>query len=282
MKKTIRIVVTVLLILVLLVGVGNLVMRGVQARENAQANANAQQIVDLPDTSSPPLTEHPSPSVKPDPEPAAEPDPEPAFDDPYAQSLLETDLAELQAVNPDVLGWISIPDTPISYPLLQGEDNSYYLEHTWQKEYNPGGSIFMECQNNSDFSSFNTIIYGHRMSDSSMFNSLRHYENGEYLAQHPRIYIAETDGVRVYEVFSACEVTVTDPVYWLITTQEKYKQAMIDFCIEQSVVDTGIVPDVEDRLLTLSTCTSMAVSDNRWVVIAVEVGMIERLPTETE
>lgn len=274
MKRVLRAGLTILLVLVLVLGVGRLVFRMIHSAQNEQSNLEAQEMIELPDVT-PPLAEVPVlPPEEQGPEPAVEP--EPPFDDPYARTLLDVDLAALQTVNADVLGWISIPDTPISYPLLQGEDNDYYLNHTWKKEYNSGGSIFMECWNNADFSSFNTIIYGHRMSDSSMFNSLRHYDDPEYLEQHPRIYIAAEDGVRVYEVFAACEVTVTDPVYWLITTQEKYKQPMIDFCLERSVLDTGITPTPEDRLITLSTCVSMAVTDERWVVIGAELGMIPR------
>lgn len=283
MKRALRIGLMVLLTLVLLVGVGGLVLRGLEGAENVRANANARDIADLPDPA-PPLRDKPEQSpaaAAPEPEPDFVPEPEPAFEDDYAASLLDVDLAELQGVNSDVLGWISIPDTPIFYPLLQGEDNSYYLNHTWQKEYNSAGSIFVECQNSADFSSFNTIIYGHRMSDSSMFNSLRHYSDGDYLAEHPRIYIATETGVRVYEVFAAMEVIVTDPVYWLIADQVNYKQKMIEFCLEQSVVDVGATPGVEDSLLTLSTCTSMAVSDDRWVVVAVQVGVVERLPDDT-
>lgn len=291
MKKGVRVGIGILLALVLAFGAGSLAHWWVQSERNAQAGQEARHLVDIPEPE-PPMAEMPEPSVGPPAElpssaPAAEPTILPTdepvespaqdaqFDDPVARSLLDTNLEELQGENPDVVAWIVIPDTPISYPVLQGEDNEFYLKHNWKKERNSGGSIFMECWNSPDFTDFNTLVYGHRMRDSSMFNSLQYYESAEYLQQHPRIYIVTNTGVLVYEIFASGKVTITDPVYWLITDQEQYKQRMIDFCLERSAVNTGIVPGTGDHLLTLSTCTSVRGSDNRWVVSAVLIGTVE-------
>ncbi len=277
MRKAVRVIMASLLALVFLFSAGIFVYQRLQLKENVLALNEAQELVDLPEPAVPLSDPPPVPAKEPEvtTEPRPEPNPEPVFTDSHAEGLLELDLSELQTENEDVIGWIEIPDTPISYPLLQGEDNQYYLNRNWKGEYNPGGSIFMETQNQPDLSNFNTIIYGHRMSDSSMFNSLRHYESEEYLAQHPRVYIVTAQGVRVYEVFAAMKVTVTDPVYWLITNQQKYMQKMIDFCVEHSVVSGSLTPTIEHRFLTLSTCTSLTVSNDRWVVVAAEIGIIE-------
>ena len=298
MKKGIRIGLGILLAMALVFGAGSLMRWYIQAEKNAQANQEAQFLVDIPEPE-PPMAEMPEPSANPpvtepnwEPaeeqtmlptqDPTQEDPPAPEFDDPVAGSLRDIELKELQAKNPDVVAWIVIPDTPISYPVLQGEDNAFYLKHNWKKERNSGGSIFMECQNSPDFTDFNTLIYGHRMRDSSMFNSLQHYEDADYLAEHPRIYIVTNEGVLVYEIFASGKVTITDPVYWLITDQEHYKQHMIEFCVQNSAVDTGIVPTAEDTLLTLSTCTSMRGSDYRWVVSAIRIGMVEHTATASE
>ena len=282
MKKTIRTIVCVLMSVVFVASACTLIYKQIQLRENAVAQNEAQQLIDLPEPSVP-LAEPELPVEQPVEEPEVkvivdEPAelPEPVFTDEKAEMLLNVDLGELKGMNEDVIGWIEIPGTPISYPLLQGKDNQYYLNHNWKKDYNAGGSIFMEAQNRADFSNFNTLIYGHRMSDSSMFNSLRHYESEEYLAKHPRVYIVTEQGVRVYEVFAAMKVMVTDPVYWLITDQQKYMQKMIDFCLEYSVIESELIPSIKDRFLTLSTCTGLTVSDDRWVVVAVEVGTISK------
>lgn len=289
MRKGVRIGLGILLALIFAFGAGNVLYASIQAEENEQASREAQELIDIPEAD-PPLAEMPEasnappssvPTWAPAEEQTIQPTEEPGFEDPTARALLDTELEELQGENPDVVAWIVIPNTPISYPVLQGEDNAFYLKHNWKKERNSGGSIFMECKNSPDFTDFNTLVYGHRMRDSSMFNALQYYEDAEYLAKHPRIYIVTKEGVLVYQIFASGKVTVTDPVYWLITDQEQYKQPMIDFCLKSSVVDTGIVPAATDNLLTLSTCTSIRGSDNRWVVSAVRIGMVERTEQET-
>lgn len=287
MKKAVRTGVGILLGLMLLFGAGKLGYWYLQSRENAAAGEEAKELIDLPETKEPPSAApeptdgpaaEPSPELPPEqplPTPEPEPTEEPQREDPVAAALLENELTALQAKNPDVVGWIVIPDTPISYPVLQGEDNEYYLKHNWKKQRNSGGSIFMECQNSPDFGDFNTILYGHRMRDDSMFHALQDYEDPDFLADHPRVYLVTGEGVRIYQVFAAANVGITDPVYWLIDDQEEYKRRMIDFCLEYSVVDTGLRPQGTDQLLTLSTCTSVRGSDRRWIVAAVQIGILE-------
>ena len=243
-------------------------------------------MAEMPDPSANPPVSEPSwepaeeqtmlPTGKPEPEDP----PVSGFEDPVIETLRNTELKMLQEKNPDVVAWIVIPNTPISYPVLQGEDNAFYLKHNWKKERNSGGSIFMECKNSPDFTDFNTLVYGHRMRDSSMFNALQYYEDADFLAEHPRIYIVTDESVLVYDIFASGRVTITDPVYWLITDQERYKQPMIDFCLENSAVDTGIVPTAADRLLTLSTCTSVRGSDYRWVVVAAQAAVVKPAAAE--
>lgn len=76
---------------------------------------------------------------------------------------LEIDFAGLKAVNPDVIAWIQIPALDISYPVVQGKDNAYYLHHLFSGESNINGSIFVDCHNQPDFTDQNTIVYGHNM-----------------------------------------------------------------------------------------------------------------------
>ena len=87
----------------------------------------------------------------------------------------QVDWANLKAINEDIIGWIQIEGTEISYPIVKGIDNSYYLNHTVQKTYNIAGSIFLDYRNERDFSDSKNIIYGHNMKDGSMFHVLRNY-----------------------------------------------------------------------------------------------------------
>ena len=83
----------------------------------------------------------------------------------------EVDWESLKAINPDIIAWLQIEGTQISYPVMKGTDNDYYLHHTFEKNYNSAGSIFIEYTNSSDFQDCNTIIYGHNMRNGSMFGT---------------------------------------------------------------------------------------------------------------
>ena len=192
----------------------------------------------------------------------------PAAPDPNLVLLAEVDLDELWQINSDVLGWISIPETMVSYPILQGEDNDFYLKHTWQKASSSVGSIFMDYRSNPELTDFNTVIYGHRMRDRSMFGSLGDYKDQEHWRTHPSIYLADADGAYRYDIFAVYEASVTGPVYDLREFDTEEREEFIDACLEQSLIETGIVPTVDDHILTLSTCTGNGYA-NRLVVQAV-------------
>lgn len=184
--------------------------------------------------------------------------------------LAGIDLEALQEVNQDVIGWIMIPGTQVSYPILQGTDNGYYLNHTWKKEQNSVGAIFMECQSASDFSGFHTILYGHRMRNGSMFGSLKEYNKLDYWREHSSVYIAEPGGVYEYRIFAAYEANVRGITFGLEFPDQERKEKLIQAGLDQSVIDTGIIPNAADQILTLSTCTGRGYG-SRWVVQAVKM-----------
>ncbi len=186
------------------------------------------------------------------------------------EELEKIDLAALKEVNPEVVGWIFIPSTRINYPILQAEDNSFYLNMTWEKKWNPAGSIFLECENKADFTDFNTIIYGHNMYTTTMFSSLRQYRNRSMWEKSPYIYIVNNSGVHRYQVFSSYETPVDAPAYKLSFKQNDTRADFLRHAQQQSVVEASVMPALTDRIITLSTCTG-EYSDTRWVVHAREV-----------
>ena len=188
-------------------------------------------------------------------------------EDPHLDTLAETDLDALRQVNEDIIGWILIPDTVINYPLLQGEDNDYYLKHTWQGKKNVAGAIFMEYRNEPDYEDFNTILYGHNMNNGSMFASLRRYAGEKYWKKHPYVYLATDAGVYRYEVFSAYRADVGSTTYGLSFQQEETRKEFLIHALENSKINTGVIPEITDRILTLSTCSGAGYS-TRWVVHA--------------
>lgn len=235
--------------------------KGQQDYEEAGQLANISVMTDV----SPPSSE----AVQ-----AGSSDPDPY--DPYAAMLIESiDLSALQEVNSDVLGWIDIPGTDLSYPILQGENNDYYLDHTWKGESNSMGSVFLDCQVDPALGDFNTIIYGHRMRNLSMFGSLKFYEDISYWEENPSVYIVTGEEACRYDIYAAYRADPEDIIYGLKINSRPKKQELIQFGLEHSVIDTGITPTTFDRILTLSTCTGNSRA-SRWVVQAIyQVGASE-------
>lgn len=260
MNKRLRTILNIVLILAALTGAVMLLRQRLQWRDSAASAEKASEIVRAV----------PAPDSEPAPLPAEEPPvPGPATGsdetDPVVKELEAMDIAALREVNPDVVGWIDIPGGEISYPLLQGEDNDYYLHHTWEKKWNSGGSIFLDCRSARDFEDFHTLIYGHRMRNDTMFAPLRRYAEQSWWEAHPYIYITDGGRVRRYEIFAAWEPDVASLVYDPDLTDEAARRALIAQCLAASVIDAGIVPGPEDHLLTLSTCTGQG-HETRWVV----------------
>ena len=180
-----------------------------------------------------------------------------------AAALAYIDLDGLQAVNPDVVGWVEIPGTELAYPLLQGEDNQYYLTHSWKQEENSGGSIFLESTSSPDLSDFHTIVYGHRMFNNSMFGTLKYYKDYSYWEAHPSVYLVVADGIYRYDIFAAYQAGIEDTVYEL--RWDGREEKLVQYALEQTVLDTGLEPQPGQRHLALSTCTGRGHA-KRWVV----------------
>lgn len=284
MNRKLRTAMFILLALAFLVSAAMMAYQTIQYQEGDKTYAEAEALVDLPDLTALPVPPAPanggssgsssdSSSAQPSAQEApSSGEPAPVYVDPYADALRNMDFTALREVNGDVLGWILIPGTRLSYPLVQGEDNSYYLNHTWRKGRNSVGAIFLECTNSGDLSNFNTIIYGHRMNNRSMFGSLSSYQDHTYWSSHPAVYITDDNGSHKYEIFAAYEVSVEGDTYRLGLSSDQSKQSFIDYCLAQSVLDTGVVPTVYDRILTLSTCTGNGHA-TRWVVQGVLRGV---------
>ena len=265
-QKKLRGVLLVLLAAVFAASAAMALRQRMQERKIAADNAEAARTAGIPDASHPapsrPAAGLPEPQETPAEEPQAPPLPE------EAAALAEVDLEALRAVNGDVAGWIEIPGTELSYPLMQGTDNQFYLDHNWKGEPSGGGSVFLECTSSRDLSGFHTIAYGHRMKDGSMFGSIRDYAKPEYWREHPSVYVVTDRGVARYDVFSARTAGVRSLVYRLDLEESGLEEELIRSCAEESVIDTGIVPEAGDRILTLSTCTGNGYAA-RWVVHAV-------------
>lgn len=182
-----------------------------------------------------------------------------------AAHLAEVDLPALQAVNEDVVGWLEIPGTELSYPLVQGTDNQYYLNHNWKKERSGGGSVFLEQTNSRDLSGFHLIAYAHRMRNDTMFGTLKYYHDAQFCREHPSIYLVDGAAVRRYDIFAAHKASVTGLVYRLDLEERGLEAEFVQECLTNSEIETGVEPETGRQVLTLSTCTGEGY-ESRWVV----------------
>lgn len=165
---------------------------------------------------------------------------------------------ELKNINSDTVGWLKVEGTAIEYPVVQGEDNSFYLTHTFDKTYNSAGWIFADYTNQfAEDKDKNTVIYGHNRRDGSMFCSLKDILKPEWYENKERkvIFITENED-SVYEPFSVYQI---EQEQYYLTTKFKSKKEYEEFIENvksRSIVDFYINVTKDDKIITLSTCAN--------------------------
>ncbi|MDO4567050.1 MAG: class B sortase [Oscillospiraceae bacterium] len=180
---------------------------------------------------------------------------------------LVLDFDRLSEINTDFKFLIDSPGTDVSYTDFQSSDTDFYLRRTFEGSSNVGGVIFIDYRSGGDLTGRNTVIYGHRMNDGSMFAGLAEYMSAEYYAGHDTIHIYTEDAVLEYTVFSASEVTTGCDCFTFAFQSDYEFHEWLSRQAYRSAYDTGIVPNSTDRVITLVTCTGQ--EEWRYVVQAV-------------
>lgn len=219
-------------------------------------------------TPTPVQTPAPTPTPTPTPEPTPEPTPTPVPYDPPEE------LLELRKQNPHVIALLDIPGTGIHYPILQNPDpeddpiEPYYLNHTIDHQAGYPGSLFVLLPDGQNFETFNTVIYGHNMSDGSMFGTLHNYDDPNYMKDHRDIHIWTMTQQHDYTV---CAIVIYDDRYITYTYDDNVQADRAAYLRSlQSgtwLDDVGVSTD--SHLITLSTCIG-GMPENRRLLIAVE------------
>jgi len=180
------------------------------------------------------------------------------------------DFDALREVNSDIVAWIRFDEpSVINYPVVKGKDNSEYLKKTISGFDNTYGSIFMNCDNSGDFKDFNTIVYGHRMKNKTMFGALDNYKERDFWKQYPYFYIYTPDGAELkYRIFANGTVNQESQSYQYGFADDADKQAFLDYTKGALSYDNSVEVTISDRIVTLSTCTA-ASDSNRYIVCGV-------------
>ena len=179
----------------------------------------------------------------------------------------------LLKINPQILGWIAIPGTQLSFPLLQGEDNDYYLHHDIYGRESRYGAIFADCKANLYGGESNIIIYGHHMRNGGMFGSLEEYDSRSYYEEHPSFFLFLPEEEREYEIIAVLKNDIysreKEPFQYYDYERIETKEMFDKYCQgikSHSLYDTGLAAEYGDELVTLCTC-SYSGKDERLLIV---------------
>lgn len=166
----------------------------------------------------------------------------------------QVDFSQLAEINSDIMGWIYIEGTKINYPVVQEENNRYYLNRLFDGSYNASGCIFLDCRSSSDFSDRHSIIYGHHMKDNSMFAGLVQYKKQAFYDEHPVALLVTPEAYYKIQFFSGY-VSDTWSDAWDLNIDEAEFAGWLNDLQDKSCFEASATPAMTDRIITLSTCS---------------------------
>lgn len=167
---------------------------------------------------------------------------------------LVIDFAALSDINSDVIAWLHFPKIDISYPVVQTDDNDYYISHSFNKEENKAGAIFMDYRNYSSFNDKNTFLYGHNMKNDTMFGLILNYVEEDYYKENPYFWIYTPEAKYKYEIFTSFEETSTGPAYQLNFDNDEEFGEYLNKVSRRKYYETSVNASPSDHVLVLSTC----------------------------
>jgi len=179
-------------------------------------------------------------------------------DDKSVEDNYKINFKALKEANNDTVGFLKVKGTEIEYPVVKGNNNDFYLNHSFDKSSNAAGWIFVDYRNKLDGTDKNVIIYGHNRRDGSMFYTLKSILNKDWYEKKENLkvnFITEAENA-VYEVFSVYEIEAEN--YYTKTnfnTSDEYTK-FLETIKKRSKKDFDINLTSEDKILTLSTCAN--------------------------
>lgn len=167
----------------------------------------------------------------------------------------EPDIAALKQLSGNAIAWICSEGTPIDYPVVQGNDNSFYLTHLHDGTKNRVGAIFLDYRNASDFSDQNSILYGHHMKSGKMFAELEHYKEQTYYNTHPSLTLYTQNGAYRIELIAGYVVDGSVNDLELNYGTEEKLASFIKQVKGKSTFVSKTTAEGQDRIVTMVTCT---------------------------
>ena len=168
------------------------------------------------------------------------------------------DFDKLKEQNDETVAWIKVNNTNVEYPVVRSTNNSFYLNHSFDKSKNSAGWIFADYKNKFDNTDKNIVIYGHNMRDGSMFGSMKNILNSEWYdnEENTNITLYTENEKSIYKVFSIYKIESED--YYIKTefSNDNEFEKFIETLKKRSIKNFKIDISKEDSILTLSTCAN--------------------------
>lgn len=184
---------------------------------------------------------------------------------PKETAPISVDFEALLRENADIIGWLYCENTPINYPVVQAEDNDYYLRRDLHGEYLRTGTLFADYRCPTVGTGQNHIIYGHNMQNSSMFGTLVNYKEQKYYEEHPVLYYLTPNNDYKIELFSGFTADAKSDIYRTEIGDTEAFEAFLQEMIAKSTFNSDVFVTGEDRIVMLSTC-SYEFNNARYVV----------------
>ena len=163
-------------------------------------------------------------------------------------------LMDLAKDIPDFRGYIQVSDTNISYPLVQSDDNDFYLNHLPNQQENSMGSIFIDYRNNP-FQDFHTVIYGHNISQGGMFKDLEKFKQQTFFESQPTMSIETKEGIYYYELYAVYLADATKEEIPVSFHDSFSRKEYIDSVSSRALYKTDVSVTENDYFVSLCTCT---------------------------
>ena len=183
------------------------------------------------------------------------------------------DFVSLNKESEDVVAWIYIEQLNINYPIVQGQDNNYYLNHLINGQYNKFGSIFLDYRNNSDLKDKHTIIYGHHTNTPDMFTRLEEYKEQDLLDNYPYYLIITPTKKYKIDIFASYIANPAEDAWKMNFSSTIEFDNWIETTKSKSLIKNDIIPTIDNNIITLSTCYKNSTTE-RFILVGVSTECI--------
>ena len=176
------------------------------------------------------------------------------------------DFESLKEINSDVVGWLTLDDTVIDYPVVKGEDNDYYLHHLYTGEWNSLGTLFVDYRNDDLFNDQISVIYGHSMLNGSMFFILERYKKQSFYEDHKEFTFETPDQTYILEPIAGKVMDAKIPFLQLNFNEEEEYEDYIKEFIQTSTFKSDSSFSKKDKVVMMIKC-SADYEDARYVLV---------------